>query len=255
MREMHRSVPGGSIADPQSIADEMRRIAEGVGVDVDADQADQYRGFEPGSFGCHEALDRASIVLEMAEYLASHPAVAIRPDFKRYADAAAEALAALYSAIGDEHLKDCDMPAVRFKRLPLGEGLPLPCYANPGDSGMDLCAAESCVVTAGGRLRVPTGFAAEIPAGYEGQIRPRSGIAASHGVTVLNTPGTIDSAFRGMIEVLLINTGIDKAFYITRGDRIAQLVIAPVVRAEVMEVGSLSETERGDGGFGSTGQA
>jgi dUTP pyrophosphatase len=129
---------------------------------------------------------------------------------------------------------------------------PLPDYANPGDAGMDLRAAESGFLKAREFKPWPTGIAVEIPAGFEGQVRPRSGLAAKFGVTVLNSPGTIDSAYRGEIMVILINHGTDP-FEIKRGDRIAQLVIAPIFQVQVEAAWSLGETVRGLGGLGSTG--
>lgn len=143
-----------------------------------------------------------------------------------------------------------------IRRLPHGKTLPLPAYATPGSSGMDLAAAteeaDEIVIPAGGQDIVPTGLALALPQGMEAQIRPRSGLAAKHGVTVLNSPGTIDADYRGEIKVILINHG--KAdFVIKRGDRIAQMVIQPVTQVELTEVESLDETSRGQGGFGSTG--
>jgi len=142
---------------------------------------------------------------------------------------------------------------VILKVLPHGEGLPLPAYQTAGAAGCDLCAAthETLILAPGARLKTPTGIALELPEGYEAQIRPRSGLALKDGVTVLNTPGTIDTDYRGEIFVLLINHS-EKPYEITRGARIAQLVLAPVVRARFIEARSLSETARGDGGFGST---
>ncbi|MBB3034776.1 dUTP diphosphatase [Alteriqipengyuania lutimaris] len=145
-----------------------------------------------------------------------------------------------------------DSMAVRIKRLPHGEGLALPAYATDGAAGMDICAAEDCELAPGARLAVATGFALAIPDGYEIQVRPRSGLAFKHGVTVPNTPGTIDSDYRGELKVLLINHG-GESFSIARGDRIAQAVLAPVTRAAFSEVDDLDETARGSGGFGSTG--
>ena len=141
---------------------------------------------------------------------------------------------------------------VQVKRLPNGAGLPLPDYASTGAAGMDICSAESVLLRSGKRLAVATGFAFAIPEGYEVQVRPRSGLAIKHGITCLNTPGTIDSDYRGEIKVILINLSEDE-FRIERGDRIAQLVPAPVLRANLSEVASLDETLRGAGGFGSTG--
>ena len=140
-------------------------------------------------------------------------------------------------------------------RLPHSQGLELPAYETAQAAGMDLRAAldknEPIVLKPGDRTLVPTGLIMEIPDGFEGQVRPRSGLAFKHGVTCLNTPGTIDSDYRGEVMVLLINHG-EQAFKIEHGMRIAQMVIAPVTRMEVMETSLASETERGSGGFGST---
>ena len=141
---------------------------------------------------------------------------------------------------------------IRIQRLPHGESLPLPAYATDGAAGMDIVAAEALVIEPGQRHAVGTGFAMAIPEGYEVQVRPRSGLALKHGITCLNTPGTIDSDYRGEVKVILANLG-DAPFTIARGDRIAQFVPAPVQRAGLEEVGSLDETARGSGGFGSTG--
>lgn len=141
---------------------------------------------------------------------------------------------------------------VEVKRLPHGEGLPLPAYATTGAAGMDVVAAEAVVIAPGARHAVATGLAVAIPAGYEIQVRPRSGLALKHGITVPNTPGTIDSDYRGELKVILINLGAED-FTIQRGDRVAQLVLAPVVQAAWDEVETLDATERGAGGFGSTG--
>ena len=145
-----------------------------------------------------------------------------------------------------------DEVAVRIRRLPHGEGLPLPAYATPGAAGMDVVAAEEATLAPGGRHAVATGFSVAIPEGFEIQVRPRSGLALKHGITVPNTPGTIDSDYRGELKVILINHGAEP-FPIHRGDRIAQLVLAPVTLAAWVEVAELDETERGAGGFGSTG--
>ena len=142
--------------------------------------------------------------------------------------------------------------AIALLRLPHGEGLPVPAYATEGAAGMDVVAAEELVLAPGARHAVATGFAMAIPAGYEVQVRPRSGLALKHGITCLNTPGTIDSDYRGEVKVILANLG-DAPFPIKRGDRIAQLVPAPIQRAILDEVTSLDETLRGAGGFGSTG--
>ncbi|MEM7665159.1 MAG: dUTP diphosphatase [Pseudomonadota bacterium] len=141
---------------------------------------------------------------------------------------------------------------VELKRLPHGEGLPLPAYATSGAAGMDVVAAEDVTLNPGARHPVATGLSMAIPHGYEIQVRPRSGLALKHGITVPNTPGTIDSDYRGELKVILINHG-DEPFAIVRGDRIAQLVLAPVVQAAWTEVTELDSTDRGEGGFGSTG--
>lgn len=141
---------------------------------------------------------------------------------------------------------------IRVKRLNHGAGLPLPEYATSGAAGMDICAAESLILRVGKRHAVATGFAFAIPEGYEVQVRPRSGLALKNGITCLNTPGTIDSDYRGEVKVILANLGEDD-FTITKGDRIAQIVVAPVTKGAMIEVESLDETTRGAGGFGSTG--
>ncbi|WP_416832930.1 MAG: dUTP diphosphatase [Erythrobacter sp.] len=141
---------------------------------------------------------------------------------------------------------------VELKRLPHGEGLPLPAYATDGAAGMDVVSAEDVTIAPGARHPVATGLSMAIPQGYEIQVRPRSGLAFKHGITVPNTPGTIDSDYRGELKVLLINHGTED-FAIARGDRVAQLVLAPVVQAAWAEVDELDATERGAGGFGSTG--
>ncbi len=147
-------------------------------------------------------------------------------------------------------------PKLNLVRLPNGEGLDLPAYETSGAAGMDLRAAVDAdaplTISPGKRALVPTGFIFEIPDGYEAQIRPRSGLAFKHGITCLNTPGTIDSDYRGEVKVLLINLG-DEPFEITRGMRIAQMVIAPVTQVRVAEITESSATTRGAGGFGSTG--
>ncbi|HEX8668108.1 MAG TPA: dUTP diphosphatase [Allosphingosinicella sp.] len=142
---------------------------------------------------------------------------------------------------------------IRVKRLPHGEGLPLPSYASGGAAGLDVVAAETLTLAPGERHAVGTGFAIAIPEGYEVQVRPRSGLALKHGITCLNTPGTIDSDYRGEVKVILANLGAEP-FEVVRGERIAQLVPAPVLRAAFEEVDSLDHTERGAGGFGSTGR-
>ncbi|MDE1467224.1 dUTP diphosphatase [Aurantiacibacter sp. D1-12] len=145
-----------------------------------------------------------------------------------------------------------DKVPVQIKRLPHGHGLDFPVYATLGAAGMDVVAAESLTLRPGQRYAVATGFAIAIPDGYEVQVRPRSGLALKHGITLPNTPGTIDSDYRGELKVILINHGEDD-FAIERGDRIAQLVLAPVTLAAWEEVDELSDTARGEGGFGSTG--
>ncbi len=145
------------------------------------------------------------------------------------------------------------MIRIELKRLPHGEGLPLPAYATEGAAGMDVVAAEALTLAPGDRAAVATGFAIAIPAGHEVQVRPRSGLALKHGVTCLNTPGTIDSDYRGEVKVILANLG-QARFEIARGDRIAQLVPAVVLRATLDEVATLGDTSRGTGGFGSTGR-
>jgi dUTP pyrophosphatase len=141
---------------------------------------------------------------------------------------------------------------VLVKRLPHFEGLELPAYATDGAAGMDVLAAEDVTLAPGDRYPVATGLALAIPPGFEIQVRPRSGLALKHGITLLNTPGTIDSDYRGELKVILVNLG-GEAFAVRRGDRIAQLVLAPVVRAAWLKVDELDETQRGEGGFGSTG--
>jgi dUTP pyrophosphatase len=145
------------------------------------------------------------------------------------------------------------MITVKIQRLPHGADLELPTYATEGAAGLDLRAAVSAVLEPGARLLVPTGIAIALPHGHEAQVRPRSGLAVKHGVTVLNAPGTIDADYRGEIKVPLINHGHEN-FVITRGDRIAQMVLAPVSRAVHEEVDTLDETARGEGGFGSSGR-
>ena len=141
---------------------------------------------------------------------------------------------------------------VEVKRLAHGAGLALPAYATEGAAGMDIVSAEDVTIAPGARHAVATGLSVAIPQGYEIQVRPRSGLAFKHGITVPNTPGTIDSDYRGELKVLLINHGSED-FIIARGDRVAQLVLAPVVQAAWDEVEELDTTERGAGGFGSTG--
>ena len=141
---------------------------------------------------------------------------------------------------------------IAVQRLANGAGLPLPAYATGGAAGMDVVSAEDVSIAPGDRHAVATGFALAIPTGFEIQVRPRSGLALKHGVTVPNTPGTIDSDYRGELKVILINHG-SESFAVRRGDRIAQLVLAPVVQARWNEVDELDQTARGAGGFGSTG--
>ena len=146
---------------------------------------------------------------------------------------------------------------VELQRLPHAEGLPLPAYQTNDAAGLDLMAAvaenEPLTLAPGHYALVPTGLAIALPPGYEAQVRPRSGLAAKHGVTVLNSPGTIDADYRGEIKVILINHG-QTAFVVKRGERIAQMVIAPMVQAALVPVATLSATDRGAGGFGSTGR-
>ena len=148
-------------------------------------------------------------------------------------------------------------PTVPVVRLPHAEGLPLPAYETAQAAGMDLRAAvpddEPLILRPGSRFPVPTGLAFALPPGFEGQVRPRSGLAFKHGVTCLNSPGTVDADYRGEVKVILINLG-EEDFVIRRGERIAQLVIAPVVQVGWAEVANLDETVRGAGGFGSTGR-
>jgi dUTP pyrophosphatase len=148
------------------------------------------------------------------------------------------------------------MPIIAVRRLPHNQDLPLPAYETPLSAGMDLRAAvaEAVTLAPGQRGLIPTGLAMAIPAGFEVQVRPRSGLALKHGVTCLNTPGTIDADYRGEVQVILINLG-HEPFVIQRGDRIAQMVLAPVVQGRWQEVAALDDTSRGAGGFGSTGQS
>ncbi|HVM22844.1 MAG TPA: dUTP diphosphatase [Sphingomicrobium sp.] len=145
------------------------------------------------------------------------------------------------------------MIEIELKRLPHGQDLPVPAYATDGAAGMDVVAAEDVTLGPGQRHAVATGFAIAIPPGFEVQVRPRSGLALKHGITCLNTPGTIDEDYRGEVKVILANLG-SEPFEVRRGERIAQLVPAPVLKASFREVEQLSETGRGAGGFGSTGQ-
>ena len=141
---------------------------------------------------------------------------------------------------------------VMVKRRPGNGDLPLPAYATAGAAGMDVVSAEDVDLAPGARHAVATGLSMAIPEGFEIQVRPRSGLALKHGITVPNTPGTIDSDYRGELKVIMINLGAE-TFSIRRGDRVAQLVLAPVTRASWLEVDTLDETARGSGGFGSTG--
>ena len=142
---------------------------------------------------------------------------------------------------------------IELRRLPHGADLPLPSYATEGAAGLDVVAAEDVTLAPRERHAVATGFAIAIPTGYEVQVRPRSGLALKHGITCLNTPGTIDEDYRGEVKVILANLGAEP-FDVRRGERIAQLVPAPVLRAHFTEVHELEETARGSGGFGSTGR-
>ena len=145
------------------------------------------------------------------------------------------------------------MIQIELQRLPNGEGLPLPSYATDGAAGLDIVAAEDVTLAPGQRHAVATGFAIAIPQGHEVQVRPRSGLALRHGITCLNSPGTIDHDYRGEVKVILANLG-SEPFEVRRGERIAQLVPAPVLRAQFSEVADLGATSRGAGGFGSTGR-
>lgn len=142
---------------------------------------------------------------------------------------------------------------IHLQWLPHGQGLPAPSYATDGAAGLDVVAAEDVTLAPGQRHAVATGFSIAIPEGYEVQVRPRSGLALKHGITCLNTPGTIDHDYRGEVKVILANLGADH-FEVRRGERIAQLVPAPVLKASFTPVDRLSDTARGAGGFGSTGQ-
>lgn len=148
-----------------------------------------------------------------------------------------------------------ESPVVFFRKLESAGNLPLPSYESEHAAGMDLRAAleESIELASGERMLVPTGLQMALPIGYEAQIRPRSGLAYKHGITLLNTPGTIDADYRGELKVLMINLG-DSSFPINHGDRIAQMIVAPVAQATVQQVDTLPDTERGSGGFGSTGK-
>jgi len=146
-------------------------------------------------------------------------------------------------------------PIVHIQKLPHGEGIDLPFYATTHAAGADLRAAvdEDVVIAPGEHALIKTGFAMALPDNYEAQVRPRSGLALKHGITVLNTPGTIDADYRGEVGVILINHGRE-SFVVSRDDRIAQMIITPFVQANFHEVSELSETERGSGGFGSSGR-
>jgi dUTP pyrophosphatase len=149
-------------------------------------------------------------------------------------------------------MQSTDSVPVPVKRLPHAEGLDLPAYATDGAAGMDVVSAEDVTIAPQARHAVATGLAMAIPPGFEIQVRPRSGLALRHGITVPNTPGTIDSDYRGELKVILINHG-SEPFEVRRGDRVAQLVLAPVTRGAWLPVDELDETQRGEGGFGSTG--
>jgi dUTP pyrophosphatase len=145
-----------------------------------------------------------------------------------------------------------DAPELPVRRL--DPGLPQPAYAHPGDAGADLRAAADVVLPPGGRATVGTGIAIAVPEGYAAFVHPRSGLAAGHGITVVNAPGTIDAGYRGEVRVVLLNTDPAEPFTVRRGDRIAQLVVQPVAQARFLEVAELPPTPRGEGGFGSTGR-
>jgi dUTP pyrophosphatase len=145
-----------------------------------------------------------------------------------------------------------DVPELPVRRL--HPDLPLPAYAHPGDAGADLCAAEDAVLPPGGRATVGTGLAVAVPAGHAAFVHPRSGLAARHGITVVNAPGTVDAGYRGEVRVVLLNTDRHEPFTVHRGDRIAQLVVQPVTTVRFVDVEELPPTPRGEGGFGSTGR-
>ncbi len=145
-----------------------------------------------------------------------------------------------------------DVPELPVRRL--RPDLPLPAYAHPGDAGADLCAAEDVVLPPGGRATVGTGLAVAVPEGHAAFVHPRSGLAARHGITVVNAPGTVDSGYRGEVRVVLLNTDPSEPFTVRRGDRIAQLVVQPVTRVRFLDAAELPPTPRGEGGFGSTGR-
>jgi dUTP pyrophosphatase len=154
----------------------------------------------------------------------------------------------------DANLLSGGMTNVRILRLPNNPDLPLPAYETAQAAGMDLRAAEDAVLQPGARQMIATGLAIALPEGFEAQVRPRSGLAAKHGITCLNSPGTVDADYRGELKVILINLG-QEPFVLKRGDRIAQMVIAPVTRANLIESDALDDTARGAGGFGSTGKS
>ena len=137
----------------------------------------------------------------------------------------------------------------------LDEGIPLPCYQHEGDAGLDLPSRVDYVLEPGERAMIPTGIAVAIPQGYAGFVLPRSGLASRHGIALVNSPGLIDSGYRGEVAIVMINTDRHKSFEIKRGDRIAQLVIQQVIEATTVQVSELDETSRGSGGFGSTGKS
>jgi dUTP pyrophosphatase len=145
-----------------------------------------------------------------------------------------------------------DVPELPVRRLQ--PDLPLPAYAHPGDAGADLCAAEDVVLPPGGRATVGTGLAVAVPDGHAAFVHPRSGLAARHGVTVVNAPGTVDAGYRGEVRVVLLNTDRHQPFSVRRGDRIAQLVVQPVTRVRFLDVAELPPSPRGEAGFGSTGR-
>ena len=146
------------------------------------------------------------------------------------------------------------MDAPELPVLRLDPGLPLPAYAHPGDAGADLCAAADVVLPPGGRATVGTGIAIAVPDGYAAFVHPRSGLAARHGITLVNAPGTVDAGYRGEVRVVLLNTDPSEPFTVHRGDRIAQLVVQPVTRVSFLDAAELPSTPRGEGGFGSTGR-
>jgi dUTP pyrophosphatase len=145
-----------------------------------------------------------------------------------------------------------DVPELPVRRL--HPDLPLPAYAHPGDAGADLCAAEDVLLPPGGRATVGTGLAVAVPDGHAAFVHPRSGLAARHGITVVNAPGTVDAGYRGEVRVVLLNTDRHEPFTVHRGDRIAQLVVQPVTAVRFVDVEELPPTPRGEGGFGSTGR-